>query len=80
MWNSKTFQNFKTSKIFYQIYMGYNVHDVLRRILVYYTRKHNFKKNQFLVMIWNCYQFKNETKNLQGIYLFSKIDIYSKIK
>jgi hypothetical protein len=31
--------------------MGYNVHDVLRRILVYYTRKHNFKKNQFLVMI-----------------------------
>ncbi len=31
--------------------MGYNVHDVLKKVVVYYTRKHKNLKNQFLVMI-----------------------------
>ncbi len=31
--------------------MGYNVHDVLRRVVVYYIRKHKKLTNQFLVMI-----------------------------
>ncbi len=31
--------------------MAYNVHDVLRRVVIYYTRKHKSFKNQFLVMI-----------------------------
>ncbi len=31
--------------------MGYNVHDVLRRVVAYYTRKYKNLTNQFLVMI-----------------------------
>jgi hypothetical protein len=27
--------------------MGYNVHDVVRRVVFYYTRKHIIKKNQW---------------------------------
>jgi hypothetical protein len=60
--------------------MGYNVHDVLRRVVVYYTRKHENFKNQFLVMIEIVIIFKDETLNLKGIDLFSKIHIYSKIQ
>jgi hypothetical protein len=43
IWNFETlkiqnmFQIFKFSKMFYHIYMGYNVHDVLNKILVYNT-------------------------------------------
>jgi hypothetical protein len=59
--------------------MGYNVHDVLRRVVVDYTRKHKKIKNQILVMIWNSYHLKDETQNLQGIDLFSQSHIYSEI-
>jgi len=60
--------------------MGYNVHDVLRRVVVYYTRKHENFKNQFLVMIEIVIIFKYETLNLQRIDLFSRFHTYSKIK
>ncbi len=38
--------------------MGYNVHDVLEKVVAYYTIKHKKLKNQFLVMICNLYHFK----------------------
>jgi hypothetical protein len=38
--------------------MGQNVHDVLRKFDVYYTRKHKNVEKHKLVMIWNYYQFK----------------------
>ncbi len=31
--------------------MRYNLHDVLRKVVAYYTRKHKNVKNDFLVMI-----------------------------
>jgi hypothetical protein len=41
--NSKNFpkliKKFTTSKIFCQTSMGLNVHDVLKKVVVYYTRK-----------------------------------------
>ncbi len=59
--------------------MGYNVHDVLRKILVYYTRKHKFLKNQCLVIICIVINFKGKTQNLQGINTFSKIHLCEKV-
>jgi hypothetical protein len=59
--------------------MGYNVHDVLRRVVVYYTRKHKFFKNHFLLWFEIIIIFKDETQNLQGIDRFSEINIYFKI-
>jgi hypothetical protein len=32
-------------------------HDVLRKIVAYYKNKTENVKNEFLVMIWNCYHF-----------------------
>jgi hypothetical protein len=58
--------------------MGLNLHDLLRKVVVY-TRKHKNLKNKIIVMIWNYYHFKNETLNLQGIRTLSKIHIYSKM-
>jgi hypothetical protein len=40
--------------------MGYNLHDVLRKFVAYYKRKHNNVKNEFLVMIWNYYHLKKQ--------------------
>lgn len=40
--------------------MAFNVHDVFRKIITYYTRK-NFKKlNQIFIMISNFYQLKKQ--------------------
>jgi hypothetical protein len=58
--------------------MGYNAHDVLRRVVIYYTKNHKNFRNQFLVMIWIVIILKDETHNLQGIELFSNFHIYSK--
>ncbi len=59
--------------------MGYNAHDVLEKVVAYYTSKHEIKKNK----IWLWFQigiiFKNKTLKLQGINTFSKIHIYSKV-
>jgi hypothetical protein len=55
-----------------------NVHDVLKKVVVYYTRKHkNVKKKwlRFEIIII----IKDETLNLQGIKTLSKIHIYSKM-
>jgi hypothetical protein len=30
-------------------------HDVLRKVVAYYKIKHKNVKNEFLVVIWNCY-------------------------
>ncbi len=57
--------------------MGYNVHDVLRIVIVYYIAKHKksitkFRRNQF---IFKCsYLFKK--RNMSSIYFF----IFSKTK
>jgi hypothetical protein len=47
----KLVQNFRTSKAFYHIQIEYNVHDVLRKVVVYYTKKNLKTFNGFLVMI-----------------------------
>ncbi len=52
---------------------------MLRKVVVYYTRKHENVKNEFLVMIWNCFIFRNKTSNLQGTNKISKIHISSKM-
>ncbi len=59
--------------------MRYNLHDVLRKVVAYYKRKHkNIKMN-----IWLWFEiiiiFINKTLNLQGIKTLSKIHIYSKM-
>jgi hypothetical protein len=52
--------------------MGYNVDDVLKNVVVYYTRKKNVK-NEWLVMIWNLYHFKRcNIKSIKSSY-FQKI-------
>jgi len=37
--------------------MKYNLHDVLKKVVAYYKKKHKNVKNDFMVMIWNCYDF-----------------------
>jgi len=54
--------------------MGYILHDVLRKFVAYYKRKHNNVKNEFLIMIW-----KYKTLNLHGINTLSNIHIYLNI-
>jgi len=58
---------------------GVNVHDVLRKVVVYHIIKHkNVNKKNWLrceiIII-----FKDETLNLQGIMTLSKIHIYFKM-
>jgi hypothetical protein len=36
----KLIENVKTSKVLCHTYIEYNVHDVLRKVAVYYTKKH----------------------------------------
>jgi hypothetical protein len=68
IWNFETlkiqnmFQIFKFSKMFYHIYMGYNVHDVLNKILVYNTWNWTLIYNEHVLV---CFEiiiiFENET-------------------
>jgi hypothetical protein len=57
--------------------MGYNVHDVLNCSLYYI--KFKFKILTFLDMIQIVIIFQDETQNLQRIYTFLQIHIYSKM-
>jgi hypothetical protein len=59
--------------------MGCNVHDVLRRIVFYYTKKHKKLKINFLIWFEIVIIFQDETLNLQRIDMFSKIHVYSKV-
>ncbi len=45
MWNFNTLKihNFKTSRMFYRIKIGYNVHDVLSKVVFYITLISTFK-------------------------------------
>ncbi len=45
--NSNVVQNFRTLKVFDHIQMGYNLHDVLRKVVAYYKIKHNIIKKKF---------------------------------
>jgi hypothetical protein len=57
MWNPKTLkiqkkfqkliQIFKTSKVLYHIKMGYNIHDVLNKTVVYIQENIKIKKINF---------------------------------
>jgi hypothetical protein len=56
MWNCKTLkipkipkliQNFKTSKVLDHITMGYNVDDVLKEVVFYYTKNIKILKINF---------------------------------
>jgi len=40
--------NFTTSKMFYQIWMGYNVHDVLKIYILYYICKESIHFYKFI--------------------------------
>ncbi len=58
MWNFKTLKNkqklFKINRKFivFKILLPHiNVHDMLRKVVIYYTRKHKNVKNKILVMI-----------------------------
>ncbi len=54
--------------------MRYNLHDVLRKVVTYYKRKHTNVKNEILVMILNCYHlFKHNIEfiNNQDTFQFS---------
>ncbi len=44
--------------------MEYNVHNVLKKLVTYYTRKHKKFKNQFLVMDEIVIIFKDKKPNL----------------
>jgi hypothetical protein len=61
--------------------MGYNVQCVLKKVLLYYIRRHKKFQNHFLVMIWNCYHLKKWniefTRNchiFKNSYLFKNIN------
>jgi len=66
------FQNFKSPLPHIN---GLNVGNVLRKFVVYYTRKHKNVKQYKLVMIWIIIILKNE----QGIKTLWKFHIYSKM-
>ncbi len=57
--------------------MGYNVHDVSRKVVTYYKRKPKINKMNFQLWLKKIIICKNVTQNLQGIHTFSKIHIYS---
>ncbi len=40
--------------------MGYNLHDVLRKVVAYYKRQHENIQIDFLVMIWICHYLKKK--------------------
>jgi patatin-like phospholipase/acyl hydrolase len=61
--------NFKFSKNIYHMYMGYNVHDVLNKVVVL-NIKLNFKKLTFFGMISNYHHFSRWNIGLQGICTF----------
>ncbi len=43
--------------------MRYNLHDLLRKVVAYYKRKHKNVKNDFLIIVGNFYYFyKQNTK------------------
>jgi hypothetical protein len=53
---------------------------MLKKIVAYYTRKHKNKKNQFLIMIWNCYHiYFLKYWIYKKVITLSKIQISSKI-
>jgi hypothetical protein len=61
--------------------MRYIIHDVLRKVVAYYKRKHKNVENELLVMIGKFYQFYNEntkfTRNQNTFkisYLFKMIN------
>jgi hypothetical protein len=59
--------------------MGYTVHDVLKKVVVYYTRKHKNVENKNWLWFEIIIILKDETLNLQWIKTLSKIHIYSKM-
>jgi len=63
--------NFTTSKVFYQIWMGYNVHDVLKIYSLYYI-KFTFKILTFFGMISNYHHFSRwNIRFAKNLYIFT---------
>jgi hypothetical protein len=58
--------------------MGYNVHDVLRSVVIYYIKKLKWYKMILLLLFEIIIIFKDMTHNLKGICTFQKNHIYSK--
>jgi hypothetical protein len=57
--------------------MEYNVHDVFKKVVVYYTRKQKNVENDFLVMIWNSYHLKKcNTKSTRNLYTLRKLYLF----
>jgi hypothetical protein len=58
--------------------MGCYIHDVLKKVIVYYTKKHKIIKD-FWLWFEIVIILKDKTLNLQGINILSNFHIYSKI-
>jgi hypothetical protein len=52
--------------------MGYNVHDVLRSVVIYYIKKLKWYKMILSLLFEIIIIFKDMTHNLEGIYKFQK--------
>jgi hypothetical protein len=52
--------------------MGYNVHNVLKKVVAYYKKKYLKNLNQFFVMIWNT-KFTRNQHTFKNSYLFKKL-------
>jgi len=60
--------------------MGYNVHDVLRRVVFYYTKQHKKFKNNYDYDLKLLSFLKMRHTIYKGINTFSRFHIYSQKK
>jgi hypothetical protein len=59
--------------------MGHNVHDMLRKVVVYYTKDIEIFKINFWLWFEIVIIFKDETLNSENINTLSKIHIHSNV-
>ncbi len=57
--------------------MGYNVHDVLINVVIYYNKKLKWYKMILCLLFEIIIIFKDMTHNLEGICTFQDFHIYS---
>jgi hypothetical protein len=59
--------------------MGYNVHDVFRKVVTYYTRKHEIKQINSWLWFEIIIIFKDKTLNLQKSTHFQNLIFIQKL-
>ncbi len=79
----RTFQNWSKILEFQKNSTTYKwgiMYNVLRKIVVCYTRRHKKFQNHFLVMIWNCYHFKKwNIEFTRNCHIFKKSYLFKNI-